>query len=158
MSCLQQNNFSFLLQDFGHARRALYTTLVILGSFLVCWLPCVLLSAGLQIHMWQLSQKKVELLQLETYTVLFEAQRWSFTLLVTNSILDPLIYMSNLRLKLQAFCRALVCKLRHPYAAVMTGEGIKEYVPTAKARSSVQMSAICNVTSTEPLYSTSNAC
>ena len=124
-----------------------------MGSFLVCWLPCFCMTA-----VWNFGQDYIAHILLEY----LEVHQWMFALLIVNSILDPLIYMSNLRLKIKSFCRTFMCKIRHPYAVVQTAEVRKEDVPTTHTlitvRSTTHMSGVCNIPSTEPLCNAQNAC
>ena len=102
---------------------------------------------------------QVEIMEEKLFNRLLTAQQWSIALLVFNSILDPLIYMSNVRIKLKAFFRGLMCELQHPYDAVQTVEGRREDVPTThtmvNARSSIQVSGGFNLTPTEQVRAAS---
>ena len=132
--------FYWTLQDFGQAKRALYTTLVILGTFLVCWLP----NLALQI-VYQLLQTTG---QMGSNRVMNKAIMWSYVLLLLNSLLDPIIYMSHLRMKLTALCHFIFYKITNQYDRVHLEEARRQEIVTSHTmstmRSSVQMSAVCS--------------
>lgn len=88
------------------------------------------------------------------YTTL-HVHQYLYVLLLTNSILNPLIYMSYIRLKLGQCFKLIKQKVFKQYSAVRAAEERRD-IPTsntqATMRSSIQVSGIGNITSLEPLY------
>ena len=78
--------------DMRKNQKALYTTLLILGTFMVCWLPTVLFQVALiiQVH---INPKAVHIIA----TSLMEADQYLFDLLLLNTLLDPIIYAVRMR-------------------------------------------------------------
>jgi len=141
------------LQDFGQAKRALFTTLIIGGTFLICWLPCFALTTALQMIFYHLSIGREVKISDATLITLLRIQQWSYSLLIINSILDPLVYMTYLRVKLKSLCQCAFPQSQHQYAAVMTRDKTKEEAVTINTltgvRSSIQVSTLSNLMAIE---------
>ena len=73
-------------------KRALVTTLIILGTFLICWLPLCTFQIALLIQ----ARVKPEALIALT-DILMNVDHHLYNLLLVNSILDPIIYAIRLR-------------------------------------------------------------
>ena len=78
---------SSLRKDINKSKRALITTLLILGSFMICWLPNCLYQIALVIQV-QVDKKKL----LQWQKTLKTIDEYFVDLLVVNSITDPIIY------------------------------------------------------------------
>ncbi len=74
-------------ESMKQTRKALVTTLIILGTFVICWLPMCLFEIILIIQV----QVDPDVLQ-KWIPILEEANNYLYDLLLLNSILDPLIY------------------------------------------------------------------
>ncbi|XP_061166925.1 melanocortin receptor 4-like [Saccostrea echinata] len=74
-----------------HNRKALVTTLIIIGTFAACWLPGMIfqLSMIIQIH--------IDDAKIREYIVMFvQANNYLYILLLCNSLCDPIIYAIRL--------------------------------------------------------------
>ena len=69
-------------------RKALLTTLLILGSFVICWLPTCIFQIVLTI----IAHVKVQLLQ-NIYQCLLFVDKYFYDLLILNTFCDPIIYV-----------------------------------------------------------------
>ena len=87
LSRLQEDNRRHQVLDFNRNRKALVTTLMILGSFVVCWLPLCLFQVALIIQV-SIDSSVVEPL----LAVLMNADQYLYDLLLLNAICDPLVY------------------------------------------------------------------
>ena len=73
-------------------RRALVTTLLILGSFILCWMPHCVFEVTLLI------QVKINRVSVETSEVMLTTiNNYLYNLLLINAVLDPIIYASRLK-------------------------------------------------------------
>ncbi len=93
-------------------RGALVTTLLILGTFVLCWLPNCLYQVSLIV----LTQTDQSFLQ-ANLGVLLEVDRYLYDLLLVNSICDPIIYTARMRevqLGYRRLYRRLCCPHRQP--------------------------------------------
>ena len=92
------------LEELGQIKRALLTTLLVLASFMLCWLPMFILEIALLI------QVEVNPLAIEKlFFFLLKADQHLYNLLLLNSLLDPIVFLvrvSDVRLGcLRMFCR-----------------------------------------------------
>lgn len=92
------------LEELGRIKRALLTTLLVLASFMLCWLPMFILEIALLI------QVEVNPLAIEKlFFFLLKADQHLYNLLLLNSLLDPIIFLvrvPDVRLGcLRMFCR-----------------------------------------------------
>ena len=78
-------------QQQSHSRRTLFTTLIIIGSFVVCFLPSVLF----QLLLLVLSKINMELLS-SIYKALLVIDNYLYDLMLLNTLLDPIIYASRI--------------------------------------------------------------
>ena len=86
-SRLSEANRRHQVVDFNRNRKALLTTLMIVGSFVVCWLPLCLFQVTLVIQVF------VDMSVLRPFlAVLASADQYLFDLLLLNAIADPAVY------------------------------------------------------------------
>ncbi|XP_046333420.1 melanocortin receptor 3-like [Haliotis rufescens] len=78
--------------DYVRNRKALFTTLVIIGTFAVCWLPTCLMQIILTIQA-KLSPQSI----IKHFGVLFRLQRYLNCLILVNTLCDPIVYAVRLR-------------------------------------------------------------
>ncbi len=73
-------------ENMKQTKKALVTTLIILGTFIFCWLPMCLFQVIMiiQVQYGYITEKWIPILQ--------EADKYLYDLLLLNCILDPLIY------------------------------------------------------------------
>ncbi|XP_076461540.1 uncharacterized protein LOC143294027 [Babylonia areolata] len=78
--------------DFARNRKALLTTLLIIGTFVFCWLPTCLFQIALliQVHVDRTTVHRM-------YATFLRANRYLNALLLLNSFADPIIYAFRLR-------------------------------------------------------------
>ncbi|XP_070212595.1 adrenocorticotropic hormone receptor-like [Littorina saxatilis] len=78
--------------DYVRNRKALLTTLLIIGTFVFCWLPTCLFQIALviQVHVDKVVVKRM-------YVAFLRANRYLNALLLLNSLCDPIIYAFRLR-------------------------------------------------------------
>jgi hypothetical protein len=76
------------MKKIARNRRALLTTFLILGSFMLCWLPTCLL----QISLLVISHIKPEMLQ-NIHQCLLIVDKYFYDLLLLNTLCDPIIYV-----------------------------------------------------------------
>ena len=67
--------------------RALFTTALILGTFMVCWLPLCIFQVVLMLKV-KTDPSSVQ----ELKSVLYKADKYLYDLLLLNSLMDPIIY------------------------------------------------------------------
>ncbi|XP_061185650.1 melanocortin receptor 3-like [Saccostrea echinata] len=81
-----------LLKDGLHNKKALRTTLLIIGTFVVCWLPSMTFQIAMiiQVHVNTETVKKL-------FTTLIRANKYLYALLLVNSLTDPIIYAVRLK-------------------------------------------------------------
>ncbi|XP_062592796.1 melanocortin receptor 3-like [Saccostrea cucullata] len=74
-----------LLKDGLHNKKALRTTLLIIGTFVVCWLPSMTFQIAMiiQVH---INTETVK----ELFTTLIRANKYLYALLLVNSLTDPI--------------------------------------------------------------------
>lgn len=93
---------------------------------------------------------------LNVVTDTVEAHKWLLMLFVLNSILDPLIYMSLVRLKLTSLCETMKDTVCKSYVIINGQERQAEVGQShtmVTLRSSVQLSANEKAMTCEPLLS-----
>ena len=98
-----------LHQDDLHNKKAIITTLLIIGTFMFCWVP----NSVYQITMYVMIQTDPERVTREINTyVLIHTILW--ILMVSNSLCDPIIYALRLREVQRGYNRMLikVCKMK----------------------------------------------
>ncbi|XP_067650312.1 melanocortin receptor 5-like [Haliotis asinina] len=78
--------------DYIRNRKALFTTLVIIGTFAVCWLPTCLMQIILTIQAKQSPQSIIK-----HFGVLLRLQRYLNCLILVNTLCDPIVYAVRLR-------------------------------------------------------------
>ena len=81
-----------LLEDGLHNRKAFRTTLLIIGTFVICWLPSMTFQIAMiiQVHVNTESVRKL-------FTTLIRANKYLYALLLVNSLCDPIIYAVRLK-------------------------------------------------------------
>lgn len=81
-----------LLKDGLHNKKAFRTTLLIIGTFVVCWLPSMTfqLAMIIQVHVNTESVRKL-------FSTLIRANKYLYALLLVNSLCDPIIYAVRLK-------------------------------------------------------------
>lgn len=81
-----------LLKDGLHNKKAFRTTLLIIGTFVVCWLPSMTFQIAMiiQVHVNTESVRKL-------FTTLIRANKYLYALLLVNSLCDPIIYAVRLK-------------------------------------------------------------
>lgn len=86
------NRIQILQYDEEHSSKTLVTTLLIIGTFVVCWIPIISFNLVIiiQLNLDFASVKK-------TFKVLLLANKYLYALLLVNSICDPVIYAVRLR-------------------------------------------------------------
>lgn len=86
------NRIQILRYDEEHNSKTLITTLLIIGTFAICWIPIISFNLVIiiQIHLDIESVKK-------TFKFLLLANKYLYALLLVNSICDPVIYAVRLR-------------------------------------------------------------
>ncbi|KAL8576326.1 hypothetical protein ACOMHN_006249 [Nucella lapillus] len=97
--------------DYARNRKALLTTLLIIGTFMFCWLPTCLFQIALLI---QVQVDKVTVHRL--YATFLRANRYLNALLPLNSFCDPIIYAFRLRdvqLGYRRLSQRCLCPARH---------------------------------------------
>ena len=86
LTCLQDDRRR-TVTDFNRNKKALITTLMILGSFILCWLPLCLFQIILLI------QVTIDKHALEgMIATLIDADQYLYDLLLLNAICDPIVY------------------------------------------------------------------
>jgi hypothetical protein len=74
-----------------HNKKALVTTLIIIGTFAVCWLPAMIFQLAMMI------QIQVDVSKVKDFIVIFvQANNYLYILLLCNSLCDPIIYAIRL--------------------------------------------------------------
>ncbi len=76
------------LEELGKIKRALFTTLIILSLFMLCWLPMFTLEIALLIQV-EINPLAIEKL----FFFLLKADQHLYNLLLLNSFLDPIIFL-----------------------------------------------------------------
>lgn len=81
-----------LLKDGLHNKKALRTTLLIISTFVVCWLPSMTFQIAMiiQVHVNTDSVK-------DLFETLIRANKYLYALLIVNSLCDPVIYAVRLK-------------------------------------------------------------
>lgn len=95
-------------------KKAMITTLIIIGTFIVCYLPTMLFQIIMiiQVH---IDVNKVKTL----FSVLLKVNKYLYVLLLLNCLLDPIIYAVRLKevqhgyRKLTLRCRNALCKKKN---------------------------------------------
>ncbi len=85
-------NMGPVRHDVQRNKKALFTTLLILGTFIVCWLPTCLFQIIMIIAV-KIDKSSVAHL-VKKFTM---ADRYLYDLLILNTILDPIIYAVRMR-------------------------------------------------------------
>ena len=98
--------------DMRKNQKALYTTLLILGTFMLCWLPTVIFQLTMII---QVNYNRKAIIQ--NQAILAEVDRYLFTILLINTLLDPIIYairMREVRFGYRKMCGCCCCCEQKP--------------------------------------------
>ena len=82
---------SNLKQEVQRNKRALCTTLLILGSFVACWLPCCLYQLTMVIKM-KVDPLNLDKMPKQLLYILSILDKYFFDLLLVNCVCDPIIY------------------------------------------------------------------
>lgn len=96
-------------QEISRNKKAIFTTLLILGTFVLCWLPTCLFQIILIIQV-KINKDKVE----QVAQILFRADQYLYDLLLLNAILDPVIYAVRMR-EVQYGYRKMFCACCEKY-------------------------------------------
>ncbi|KAK3108213.1 hypothetical protein FSP39_003329 [Pinctada imbricata] len=88
--------------DEMHNNKARWTTLVIIGTFVVCWLPYMTFQVVMviQIHIDSESVQKL-------FAIFLKTNKYLYALLLVNCILDPIIYAVRLKHVQQGYIHML---------------------------------------------------
>ena len=109
-----------------HNKKAIVTTILIVGTFMACWIP----NSIFQITMLVLLHKHPEIfLNLLDHYLLIHNILW--IMMLSNSLLDPFIYA----LRLPAVQQGYKCVLRKLFKCNITGE-VKAIHPCARSKRS----------------------
>ena len=90
-------------QEMSRNKKAIFTTLLILGTFVLCWLPMCIFQIVLIIQV-KLDEDKVRHIMM----ALIKADQYLLDLLLLNAILDPIIYAVRMR-EVQYGYRKMFC-------------------------------------------------
>ena len=93
-------------QDFIKNKKAIVTTLLILGTFILCWLPLCIFTIVLVI----LVSVNPAAIMHNTH-VLYKVDLYLFNLMLLNAIADPIIYAARVK-EVQFGYRRLCCRRR----------------------------------------------
>lgn len=86
------NNFTITVsKNRMHNKKALVTTLIIIGTFAVCWLPDMIFQLAMIIQI-QVDDSKVR----DFIVIFVQANNYLYVLLLCNSLCDPIIYAIRL--------------------------------------------------------------
>ncbi|XP_062592409.1 adenosine receptor A3-like [Saccostrea cucullata] len=99
-----------LHKDALHNTKALKTSALIIGTFVVCWLPNLVFQVSLLIQLHALDSSN------RVYETLFRVNRYLYILVVVNSVCDPIIYAARLRIVQKGYFRLLsrFCGYKNP--------------------------------------------
>ena len=99
-----------LHKDGLHNTKALRTSALIVGTFVVCWFPNLVFQVSVLIQLNALNSRNV------IYETLFRANTYLYILVVVNSVCDPIIYAARLRIVQKGYFRLLYrfCGYQHP--------------------------------------------
>ncbi|XP_033762880.1 adenosine receptor A2b-like [Pecten maximus] len=86
------SRLTYLQKDNFHNKKSLITTLLIIGTFILCWLPtCIFqIAMVIQVHVNREMVKKL-------FVALLRANKYLYALLLLNSVCDPIIYAVRLK-------------------------------------------------------------
>lgn len=86
------SRLTYLQKDNFHNKKSLITTLLIIGTFILCWLPtCIFqIAMVIQIHVNRDMVQKL-------FVTLLRANKYLYALLLLNSVCDPIIYAVRLK-------------------------------------------------------------
>ncbi|XP_060070726.1 melanocortin receptor 5-like [Ylistrum balloti] len=86
------SRLTYLQKDSFHNKKSLITTLLIIGTFVLCYLPtCIFqIAMVIQIHVNRETVKKL-------FVTLLRANKYLYALLLLNSVCDPIIYAVRLK-------------------------------------------------------------
>lgn len=109
---------TYMQKDSLHNNKAMVTTLLIIGTFILCWLPTCVFQIALiiQIHVDEAAVKQV-------VTSLFRASKYLYVLVLLNSICDPIIYAVRLKFVKIGYYRFLSRCSTH-YHSKLQSEGL----------------------------------
>lgn len=98
-----------LHKDGLHNTKALRTSALIIGTFVVCWFPNLVFQISVLIQLHTLDSRN------KVYETLFRANRYLYMLIVVNSVCDPIIYAARLRIVQKGYFRLLArfCGYHH---------------------------------------------
>ena len=88
--------------DNMHNRKALWTTLVIIGTFVICWLPYMIFQIVMVIQIHVDSESVTKL-----FGIFLKANKYLYALLLVNCIFDPIIYAVRLKDVQKGYIRLL---------------------------------------------------
>ncbi|XP_069111313.1 melanocortin receptor 5-like [Argopecten irradians] len=86
------NRLTQLQKDSFHNKKSQITTLLIIGTFIVCWLPTCIFQIVMVIQI-QVNRQMVKNL----FVTLLRANKYLYALLLLNCVCDPIIYAVRLR-------------------------------------------------------------
>ncbi|OWF42102.1 melanocortin receptor 4-like [Mizuhopecten yessoensis] len=86
------SRLTYLQKDSFHNNKSMITTLLIIGTFILCYLPtCIFqIAMVIQIHVNRDMVQKL-------FSTLLRANKYLYALLLLNSVCDPIIYAVRLR-------------------------------------------------------------
>ena len=127
-------------QDDLHSNKAIITTLLIIGTFMICWVP----NSLYQITMYVLVHTHLETVKRAYDTlVLIQTIFWIATL--SNSLCDPIIYAFRLR-EIQKGYNCMLNKLCRTVQSRPEGSWSRSRRGTARVFISEEHSAQCPIT------------
>ncbi|XP_062608383.1 adenosine receptor A2b-like [Saccostrea cucullata] len=99
-----------LHKDALHNTKALKTSALIIGTFVVCWFPNLVFQVSGLIQLHDLDSR------IRVFEMLNRANRYLCILVVVNSICDPIIYAARLRIVQKGYFRLLsrFCGYKNP--------------------------------------------
>ncbi|XP_060086201.1 melanocortin receptor 5-like [Ylistrum balloti] len=86
------NRLTYLQKDNFHNKKSLITTLLIIGTFIICWLPTCIFKIAMIIQI-RVNREIVQKL----FVTFLRANKYLYALLLLNSVCDPIIYAVRLR-------------------------------------------------------------
>ncbi|XP_033763039.1 melanocortin receptor 5-like [Pecten maximus] len=86
------NRLTPLQKDSFHNKKSQITTLLIIGTFIICWLPTCIFQIVMVIQI-QVNRQMVQKL----FVTLLRANKYLYALLLLNCVCDPIIYAVRLR-------------------------------------------------------------
>lgn len=122
------SRLAYLQKDSFHNKKSLITTLLIIGTFILCWLPTSIFQIAMviQVHVNRSMVQKL-------FATLLRANKYLYALLLLNSVCDPIIYAVRLR-DVQMGYYKLLSRCCECYAIKIKEEREKSYLDRRNTR------------------------